>query len=154
MPKKYKEQEMIPDPVYNDILLSKFINHIMKKGKKFLARKIVYDAFEIIKKQTQKDPLEVFQKALENSSPSVEVRPQRVGGATYQVPRTVTGKRRMSLAVRWIIEAAKKKKGKPMKEKLAQELISASKNEGDAVRRKINVHRMAAANRAFAYLAR
>ena len=154
MPKKYKGQEIIPDPVYNDILLSKFINHVMKKGKKFLARKIVYDALEIIKKQTKKDPLEIFQKALENSSPSVEVRPQRVGGATYQVPRTVAGKRRMSLAIRWIIEAAKKKKGKPMKEKLAQELISASKNEGDAVRRKINAHKMAAANRAFAYLAR
>jgi len=154
MPKKYKTQEIIPDPIYNDILVSKFINQIMKKGKKFLASKIVYEAFEIIKKQTQRDPLEVFQKALENSSPSVEVRPQRVGGATYQVPRQVTGKRQTALAMRWIIETAKKKKGKPMKEKLAQELILASKNEGDAVKKKINTHRMAAANRAFAYLAR
>ncbi len=154
MPKKYKTQEIIPDPIYNDILVSKFINQIMKKGKKFLASKIVYEAFEIIKKQTQRDPLEVFQKALENSSPSVEVRPQRVGGATYQVPRPVTGKRQTGLAIRWIIETAKKKKGKPMKEKLAQELILASKNEGDAVKKKINTHRMAAANRAFAYLAR
>jgi len=154
MSKKYKAQEIIPDPIYNDILVSKFINQIMRRGKKFLARKIVYEAFELIKKQTQKEPLEVFQKALENSSPSVEVRPQRVGGATYQVPRPVTGKRQTGLAMRWIIEAAKKKKGKPMKEKLAQELILASKNEGDAVKKKINTHKMAAANRAFAYLAR
>ena len=154
MSKKFKQQLISPDPVYDDVLISKFINHIMKGGKKFLARKIVYNAFEIIKKQTKKDPLEVFKEALENASPSVEVRPQRVGGATYQVPRPVTGKRRMSLAVRWIIDTAKKKKGKSMKEKLAQELILASKNEGDAVRKKINTHKMAAANRAFAYLAR
>ena len=154
MPKKYKEQEIIPDPIYDDIVVAKFINHIMQKGKKFLARKIVYQAFDIIKEQTKKDPLEIFKKALENVGPSVEVRSQRVGGATYQVPRKVEGKRKMSLAIRWIIETTRDKKGKSMKGKLAQELILASKNEGNAIRKKINIHKMAAANRAFAYLAR
>jgi len=152
--KRAEKRYLNPDPKFNDILVAKFVNNLMYDGKKDVARQIVYEAFEIIKKQTQRDPLEVFQKALENSSPSVEVRPQRVGGATYQVPRPVTGKRQTGLAIRWIIETAKKKKGKPMKEKLAQELILASKNEGDAVKKKINTHRMAAANRAFAYLAR
>ncbi len=154
MAKKYKAQEVTPDPIYNNVLVSKFINHVMRKGKKFLARKIVYGAFDIIKEQTKKDPLEVFEKALENSSPSVEVRPQRVGGATYQVPRPVAGKRKQSLAMRWIIAAAKKKKGKAMKDKLAEELILASKNEGEAVKKKITTHKMAEANRAFAYLVR
>jgi len=152
--KKYKQKEIQPDILYNDILVSKFINHVMKKGKKFLATRIVYGAFDLIKKQTKEDPLEVFKKALENAAPLMEVRPQRVGGATYQVPREVKGKRRVSLAMRWIIETARNKKGKPMKEKLAQEIILAAKGEGDAVRKKINIHKMAEANKAFAYLAR
>ena len=154
MAKKFKEHPIAPDPLYNNVIVSKFINHVMRDGKKTIAQKIVYGAFEIIKKQTKKDPIEVFEKALENVGPLVEVRPQRIGGATYQVPREVKGKRRQSLAMRWIIEAAKSKKGKPMKEKLAQELILASQNEGDAVRKKINIHRMAEANKAFAYLAK
>jgi small subunit ribosomal protein S7 len=152
--KKYKQREIEPDMVYNDVMVAKFINHIMKEGKKFLATRIVYEAFDLIKKQTKEDPLEVFKKAIENAAPQMEVRPQRVGGATYQVPREVRGKRRISLAMRWIIESARNKKGKPMKEKLAQELILAAKGEGDAVRKKINVHKMAEANKAFAYLAR
>ena len=154
MAKKYRPQEILPDPVYNNITVAKFINHLMKNGKKSLARRIVYDAFEIIKKKTKQDPLEVFEKALEAAAPNIEVRPQRVGGATYQVPREVKAKRRMSLAMRWIILAARGKKGKSMEEKLAQELIFASKQEGDAVRKKINVHKMAEANKAFAHLAR
>jgi small subunit ribosomal protein S7 len=154
MAKKFKQREIPPDPVYNNVMVSKFINQVMRKGKKTKAQKIVYGAFEIIKNQTKKDPLEIFEKALENVGPVVEVRPQRIGGATYQIPREVKGKRRQSLAMRWIIEAARNKKGKPMEEKLAQELILAAKNEGDAVRKRINVHRMAEANRAFAYLAR
>ena len=154
MPKKFKKKEIQPDPKYNDILVSKFVNHIMVKGKKFLARKIVYNSFEIIKKETKEEPLEVFRKALEAIAPSVEVRPRRVGGATYQVPVEVKGNRRISLAMRWIIGIAKKKKGKTMEEKLAQELILASKNEGEAIRKKVNTHKMAEANKAFAYLAK
>jgi len=154
MAKKFKARKIAPDPVYNSERIAKFINHVMRRGKKTIAQKIVYGAFEIIKKQTKKDPLEVFEKALENAAPEVEVRPQRVGGATYQIPREVKAHRRISLAMRWIIEAARNKKGKPMKEKLAQELILASQGEGDAVRKKINVHKMAEANKAFAYLAK
>jgi small subunit ribosomal protein S7 len=152
--KKYKEKEITPDPVYHDILVSKFINRIMMKGKKFLARRITYKAFEIIKNQTKKEPLEVFQKALEMAGPRLEVRSQRVGGATYQVPREVKGKRKESLAIRWIIEAARNKKGKTMEERLAHEIIAVSKGEGEVIRKKINVQKMAEANRAFAYLAR
>jgi len=154
MSKKYQEQNIEPDPIYGDVMVSKFINHIMKGGKKFLARRIVYGAFAIIKKETGKEPLEIFQKAIETAGPQTEVRPQRVGGATYQVPREVKGKRKIGLAMRWIIDSGRGKKGKEMERKLAEELISASKGEGEAVKKKINVHRMAEANRAFAYLAR
>lgn len=154
MSKKFKRQKILPDPVYNNILVSRFINKVMRKGKKTKARKIVYRAFERVKEKTKKEPLEVFEAALKNVAPLVEVRPQRIGGATYQVPREVKGERGQSLAMRWLIEAAKSKKGKPMEEKLAQELILASRNEGEAVKKRINIHRMAEANRAFAFLAR
>jgi len=154
MAKKYKILKIEPDSLYNDVLVSKFINHVMRKGKKNLAKKIVYETFEIVKRQSQKDPLEIFRNALEKVGPAVEVRPQRVGGATYQIPREVKGKRRISLAMRWLIETAKKKKGKPMKEKLSQEIILAAKNEGEAVKKRVNIERMAAANQAFAYLLR
>lgn len=154
MSQKFKPHEIKPDPVYNDILVAKFINQVMRKGKTFLARKIVYKTFDIIKKQTKKEPLEVFSKALENAAPSVEVRPRRIGGATYQVPMEVKTKRGISLAMRWIIGIAKAKKGKTMEQRLANELIMASKNEGEAIKKKTNVHKMAEANRAFAYLAK
>ena len=154
MPKKFKEQPILPDPVYNDILVAKFINQVMRKGKRSLARKIVYQAFDLIKNQTKKEPLEVFNQGLRNASPLLEVRPRRIGGATYQVPREVGEKRRMSLAMRWIIEAARTRKGKPMAQNLAQELLEASQEKGEAIRKKINIHRMAQANKAFAYLAR
>jgi small subunit ribosomal protein S7 len=125
----------------------------MRRGKKSLARKIVYQAFEIIKEKTKEDPLEIFEQAIKNASPLLEVRSRRVGGATYQVPREVRPERKLSLAMRWLIEAAKSKKGKPMEEKLAQELILASKNEGGAVKKKENIHKIAEANRAFAHFA-
>jgi small subunit ribosomal protein S7 len=149
---KKKEKKIIPpDPLYDNIIVAKLVSQVMRKGKKTIARKIVYKAFEIIKEKTKKDPLEVFNQAIENASPFLEVKPKRVGGATYQVPREVKGNRRVTLAMRWIIGAAKSKKGKPMREKLAEELISAAKNEGAAVKKKEDTHRMAEANRAFAH---
>ncbi len=151
--KKAVKRDIFPDPVYNSVSVEKFINQIMKKGKKTTARKIVYDAFDIIKEKTKLNPLEVFEKALENASPLLEVKPKRVGGATYQVPREVRGDRRLALAIRWIISGARSKKGKPMREKLAEELTLTSKNEGLAVRKKEDMHRMAEANRAFAHFA-
>jgi len=149
--KKREKRELIPDPVYNNSVVAKFINHIMERGKKTIARKIVYKAFDIIKEKTKKEPLEVFELAIRNASPLLEVKPKRVGGATYQVPREVKGDRKMTLAMRWIILAANSKKGKPMREKLAEELILASKNEGSAIKKREDMHRMAEANRAFAH---
>lgn len=154
MSKKYKAAKFNPDPIYGNVMVEKFINHVMQRGKKCTARRIVYNSFDIIKKQTNKEPVEVFEAALKNVMPQIEVRAQRVGGATYQVPREVKEKRSVSLSTRWLINAARAKKGKAMAEKLAQELISAANSEGDAVKKKINVHKMAEANRAFAYLAR
>ena len=152
--RKKKEKRIIsPDSIYNNVQVSKLINQIMRRGKKTIARKIVYKAFEIIKEKTKKEPLDVFEKAIENASPQLEVKPKRVGGATYQVPREVKGDRRITLAMRWIINAAKARKGKPMKEKLAEELIEASENRGVAIKKKEDTHRMAEANRAFAHFA-
>ncbi len=151
--KKKIKQVISPDPVYNNVIVAKFINQVMRRGKKTIARKIVYGTFDIIKTKTKKEPLEVFDLAFKNASPLLEVKPKRVGGATYQVPREVKGERRLTLAMRWIIQAAKSKKGKPMKEKLAEELIAAANNTGAAVKKKENTHRMAEANRAFAHFA-
>ena len=151
--KKKTKREILPDPVYSNVMVAKFVNQVMRKGKKNTARKIVYRAFAIIKEKTKKDPLEVFEKALENASPLLEVKPKRVGGATYQVPREVKGERRTTLAMRWLITAAKSKKGRPMREKLAEELMQAAKNEGAAIKKKEDTHRMAEANRAFAHFA-
>jgi small subunit ribosomal protein S7 len=126
----------------------------MRKGKKTIAQKIVYQAFEIIKSRLNQNPLKIFEQAINNASPIVEVRPRRIGGANYQIPFPVPDHRRFTLASRWIIEAAKAKKGKPMAEKLAEELIAASQNQGEAIKKKEDTHRMAEANRAFAHLAR
>ena len=142
-----------PDPVYGSTSVAKFINYVMRKGKKSVARKIVYDAFEIIKKK-KKDPIEVFEEAIKNAAPILEVRPRRIGGATYQVPIEVKKDRRIALALRWIIEAARSKKGAPMSQKLANELLQAADKTGAAVRKRENVHRMAEANKAFARFAR
>ena len=149
--KKTEKRQIEPDLIYNNILVSKLINKVMQRGKKSVARKIVYQAFEEIKKKTKKEPLEIFEKAMENASPLVEVKSKRVGGATYQIPREVKGDRRQALAMRWILGAAKSKKGKPMREKLAEELMEAAENKGAAIKKKENTHRMAEANRAFAH---
>ena len=123
--KKKEKREILPDAYYNNVKVAKFINQVMRRGEKTIARRIVYRAFDIIKTKTQKNPVEVFEQALENAGPLLEVKPKRVGGATYQVPREVRGERRITLATRWIIQAAKIKKGKSMQEKLAEELILA-----------------------------
>ena len=150
---KKNKRILQPDTVYNNVMVAKLINQVMRRGKKTIAKKIVYGAFDIIKEKTKKEPLEIFDQAIKNTSPLLEIKPKRVGGATYQVPREVRGDRMVTLAMRWLIEAAKSKKGKPMKEKLAGELILASNNEGAAVKKKENTHRMAEANRAFAHFA-
>lgn len=154
MRRAYKKHKIAPDRVYNDTEVALFINKVMKQGKKSIAQKIVYKAFDLIKEQTKKEPLEVFKQAIENASPIVEVKPKRIGGATYQVPMEVRGERRLALAFRWIIDGARGKKGKPMSEKLAQELIDATNNQGIAIKKKTDMHRMAEANKAFAHFAR
>ena len=141
----------MPDPRYNSLVVTKVINQIMKQGKKNAAEKIVYGAFDIIKEKTQKDPLQMFDTALENARPLLEVKSQRIGGATYQVPRPVIKERGQALSVRWILDAARRKKGVPMKQKLADELINAANNTGTAIKKKEDTHRMAEANRAFAH---
>ncbi|OGZ24601.1 MAG: 30S ribosomal protein S7 [Candidatus Nealsonbacteria bacterium RIFCSPLOWO2_01_FULL_43_32] len=151
--RKIKKQNILPDSVYSSMVVAKLINYIMRRGKKVMAMKIVYGAFDIIKEKTKKEPLEIFEKALANASPLLEIKPKRVGGATYQVPREVRGDRKLALALRWLITAAKSKKGRPMKEKLAEEIMLASTNEGAAIKKKEDVHRMAEANRAFAHFA-
>jgi small subunit ribosomal protein S7 len=154
MRRAYKKHIVAPDRVYNDAEVAKFINKVMSDGKKSTAQKIVYEAFDLIREQTKKEPLEVFKQAIENASPILEVKPKRIGGATYQVPMEVRGERRLALAFRWIIEGARSKKGKPMAEKLAQELIDCINNQGNALKKKNDMHRMAEANKAFAHFAR
>ena len=151
MRRAYKKHKLSPDGTYNDITVSKFINKVMKGGRKTIAQKIVYSAFEIIKEKTKKEPLEIFKLAIENASPLLEVKPKRIGGATYQVPMEVREERKLALATKWILDGARSKKGKPMAEKLSEELILASKNEGSAMKKKADVHRMAEANKAFAH---
>ncbi|HEY4489217.1 MAG TPA: 30S ribosomal protein S7 [Candidatus Paceibacterota bacterium] len=141
-----------PDAEYNSEPITRFINTVMWDGKKDIARKVVYDALEIIKKG-EKDPLETFETAIRNVSPLMEVRSRRVGGANYQVPREVPQQRRVSLAYRWLINAARSRKGKPMAQKLADEILLASNNEGTAIKKKDDMHRMADANKAFAHFA-
>jgi len=150
---KYKKHPVLPDSKYDSEVVAKFINQVMRKGKKTVARKIVYGALEIVAEKTKKDPIEVFETAMENVSPKIEVKSKRVGGATYQVPIEVKGGRKMALAMGWIITGAKNKKGSPMREKLAAELMDAANNTGWAVKKKADTHRMAEANRAFAHFA-
>lgn len=149
--KKRENRIIVPDPVYNSALVSKFINLVMKRGKKSLAKRIVYRAFDIIREKTKQEPLVVFEKAIDTAKPLLEVKPKRVGGATYQVPRPVPEERSVTLAFRWILEAARGKKGQPMEIKLADELIGSANNTGSAIKKKENTHRMAEANRAFAH---
>jgi small subunit ribosomal protein S7 len=142
-----------PDLTYKSYEIAKLINYIMERGKKNAARSIVYGALEYIKTETGKEPLEVFNEAIKNTSPLMEVRSRRVGGANYQVPREVRPERRLMLSMRWIKEAALSKKGEAMHKKLAKELIAASKNEGTAVKKREDTHKMAESNKAFAHFA-
>ena len=143
-----------PDFRYNSTKVEKLINYVMHDGKKQVARKVVYDAFGLLKEKTGNDnPLEVFDRALKNVCPTTEVRSRRVGGANYTVPREVRAERKLTLALRWLVEAARGRKGVPMHIKLAEELVAAAKNEGPAVQKKLNMHKMAEANRAFAHFA-
>jgi small subunit ribosomal protein S7 len=148
------EKQLAPDPKYGSLLASKFINALMWDGKKSVAQAVFYRALEEIRKKVPDvEPVEVFTEAVENVKPDIEVRSRRVGGASYQVPMQVNRKRRQSLAFRWIITACREKKGRPMHEKLAQELLAAYRREGAAMTRRENVHRMAEANKAFAHFA-
>ena len=149
--KRKFSREIKPDPKYGNTQIAKFTNYVMRKGKKSTARKVVYDTFDVIEKKYKQDPVNVFDTAIKNIGPSLEVKSRRIGGATYQVPREVRGERRQALAFRWIIDAARSKKGKPMHEKLAEELVAATKNEGSAIKKKLDMHRMAEANKAFAH---
>ncbi|HQJ76305.1 MAG TPA: 30S ribosomal protein S7 [Bacteroidota bacterium] len=139
------------DPKYNDLLVTKFINNLMWKGKKNLARRIFYEAMDIIASRTKTDPIEVFKKALNNVCPVIEVRARRVGGATYQVPTEVRPERKMALGIRWVLTFARQRSDKSMAARLASELIAASNGEGNAIKKKEDTHRMAEANRAFAH---
>ena len=152
--KKKIDRGIKPDFKYNNALVSRFINYIMDEGKKGVATKVVYKSFDIVKEKTKQDPLEVFDNAVNKVSPILEVKSKRVGGANYQVPMEVRGDRRIQLAFRWIISAAKSKKGKPMAEKLADEFIEITKNVGAAMKKREDVQKMAEANRAFAHFAR
>ncbi|MDI3504091.1 MAG: small subunit ribosomal protein [Candidatus Cloacimonadota bacterium] len=154
MPRKRKAiiREVLPDPVYNDVVLTKFMNCLMVKGKKSLAEKIVYGAFDIIKEKTKQEPLEVFKNAIENVRPLVKVVSRRVGGSNYQIPKEVNDKNGQALAFRWIISYARARSEKTMTEKLAAELIAASKKEGASIKRREDTHKMAESNKAFAHL--
>ena len=141
----------LPDPVHHDIQVSRFINKVMRDGKRSTAEAIVYGAFDVIHDRTREDPLKIFQRALENVSPMVEVKSRRVGGSTYQVPIEVRSSRREALAMRWLITYARNRGGRSMRDKLANELIEAAHHRGNAVKKKEDTHRMAEANKAFAH---
>ena len=153
MPRKrdIQRKKINPDPIYKSVSVSRFTNMIMVDGKKRVAEKIIYDALKIMSKKNNSDPLETMDKALQNVGPSVEVKSRRVGGSNYQVPVEVNSRRKTSLAMRWIIEAATKRNEKSMKQKIASELLDASDNKGSAVKKKEDTHRMAEANKAFSH---
>ena len=144
-------REVLPDPVYNSQLVTKFINAVMWRGKKTVAEGVFYGALKLIGERTGEDPVKIFKRAVENTRPQVEVKSRRVGGSTYQVPVEVRADRRLSLAMRWIISYARQRSGKPMDERLAVELIEASHNRGNAVKKREDTHKMAEANKAFAH---
>ena len=148
---KPEEREILPDIRYNSVQLQTMVQHVLKRGKKSVATGLVYDAMDLIKDRTQKSPIEVFETALKNVSPVMEVRPRRVGGATYQVPMEVSTDRRTTLAIRWILSAARDRSGKSFPDKLAGELIDAFNETGSAIRKRDETHKMAEANRAFSH---
>ncbi len=153
MPRRAKVQkrEILPDPRYNSRVLSRFINKLMYGGKKGTAERVVYGAMAIVGERTRREPLEVFEQAMRNATPVLEVKPRRVGGSTYQVPVEIRGDRRQSLAMRWLIGSARNRNGRSMSEKLAAEMLDASNNLGATVKRREDTHRMAEANKAFAH---
>ncbi|MCU0665797.1 MAG: 30S ribosomal protein S7 [Candidatus Omnitrophica bacterium] len=150
--RKAQEKQILADPKYNSKIIGKFINMMMLDGKKSTAENIIYEAFEIVQKQlNDTDAVKIFYKAIENARPRLEVKPRRVGGATYQVPIEVKQERGTSIALRWIRDFARNKKGKPMQEKLAEEIIAAYKNEGSSIKKRDDTHKMAESNKAFAH---
>lgn len=157
MPRKarsYKRHRIDPDPKYNNVKVAKFINHVMERGKKAVARKLVYGALDIVRERMDTEPRQVFESALKNVSPILEIKGRRVGGANYQVPMEVFEPRKTTLAMRWILDAARARKGKPMAEKLADEIMDAHNKQGTAYKKREDTHRMAEANKAFAHFAR
>ena len=153
MPRRSRPQkrEIAPDVRYNSVQVQSFINRVMKRGKKSVATRLMYDTFDLMEKKTKKDPLEVFRQAMKNVSPTMEVKPRRVGGATYQVPMEVDADRQFALATRWILASAKARSGRSFSEKLAGELMDAYNNTGSAIRKRDETHKMAEANRAFSH---
>ncbi|MGN0989448.1 MAG: 30S ribosomal protein S7 [Eubacteriales bacterium] len=145
------KREVLPDPIYNSKLVSKLVNSIMYDGKKGVAQKIVYDAFDIVKEKTGKDPLEVYEQAMENIMPLLEIKARRVGGSNYQVPMEVRPERRQTLGLRWLTAYARSRSERTMKERLAGEILDAVNNQGGAVKKKEDTHKMAEANKAFAH---
>lgn len=153
MPRRYRPEKRIvePDMKYDNVHVSMFTNRLMYSGKKSTARRVLYDSFELIEQRAKKPAIEVFEQAIQNATPQIEVRPRRVGGSTYQVPTPVDASRKLSLAMRWLLAAARSRGGRSMAEKLAGEFMDAANNQGAAVKRKDDVHRMADANRAFSH---
>ncbi len=151
--KPVAKRVIAPDPKFSSTTIAKFTNYIMSDGKKSNGQRIVYQSFEIVSNKTKRDPLEIFEEALKNVAPTLVVKSRRVGGANYQIPMAVSAEEKLKYAFHWIINAARAKKGKPMAEKLANEFLSASQNEGDAIKKKEDTHRMAEANKAFAHFA-
>lgn len=145
------KRKVLPDPKYGEVLVTKFCNSLMKDGKKAVAEGIMYRSLDMVHERTREDPVSVFRRAIDNAKPSVEVKSRRVGGSTYQVPIEVGVGRQTALAIRWLIEYARQRPGKTMREKLANEIIEASHNKGGAIKKKEDVHRMAEANKAFAH---
>ena len=152
--KQAPKRIIAPDPKYLSQTVAKLVNYLMRDGKKSTAQSVVYGAMALVSDKTKRDPIEALEEALKNVMPQVEVKSKRVGGANYQIPMPVRGERRLALAFRWMLEAANTRKGQPMATKLGNEIVAAAANEGDAVRKKNDVHRMAEANRAFAHFAR
>lgn len=144
-------RQILPDPKYNSVQIAQLVTKVMLNGKKSVAERIVYGAFSIVEKETSKSPLDAFEQALRNITPILQVKPRRVGGATYQVPTEIKAEQRTSIAFRWLVSAARARTGKPMAEKLAAEILDASKNQGAAAKRREDLHRMAEANRAFVH---
>lgn len=149
--RKPKKRVLMPDPRFKDAMVTRFVNNMMWNGKKAVAFEIFYDAMDIIEKRLKKDPHEVWKKAVNNAMPQVEVRSRRIGGATFQIPTEIRATRKISIGMKWLIKFARKRSGKGMAQKLAAELIAASKNEGAAVKRKEDTHKMAESNKAFAH---